>query len=53
MATVMEECFLDLDAPLPRICTKDVAMPVISSLQRAVMVSEEDILKACRDVVMA
>lgn len=51
MATVMEECFFDLDAPIQRVCTKDVPMPVATGLQRAVMVSEEDIVKACRRTV--
>jgi acetoin:2,6-dichlorophenolindophenol oxidoreductase subunit beta len=50
MATVMDQCFFDLDAPIQRVCTKDVPMPVAPALQKAVMVSEEDILNACRAV---
>jgi pyruvate/2-oxoglutarate/acetoin dehydrogenase E1 component len=51
MAMVVEECFFDLDAPIQRVCGKDVPMPVAPALQRAVMVSEEDILRACRVAV--
>lgn len=53
MATVMEECFFDLEAPIQRVCNQDVPMPAAPSLQNAVMVSEEDILRACRTVVTA
>ncbi|MFZ0036065.1 MAG: alpha-ketoacid dehydrogenase subunit beta [Candidatus Acidiferrales bacterium] len=48
MAMVVEKCFFDLDAPIQRVCGKDVPMPVAPALQRAAMVSEEDILRACR-----
>ena len=43
MAVMIEECFFDLDAPIRRVCTEDVPMPVATSLQKAVMVSEEQI----------
>lgn len=48
MAVVMEHCFFDLDAPIQRVCGQDAPMPVAPSLQNAVMVSEADIIKACR-----
>ena len=48
MARVVEECFYELDAPPQRVCTRDVPMPVAPSLQKAVMVSEEEIIAACR-----
>jgi pyruvate/2-oxoglutarate/acetoin dehydrogenase E1 component len=51
MAVMMEECFFDLDAPIRRVCTQDVPMPVATSLQKAVMVAEEDIAAACRGVL--
>ena len=51
MATVMENCFFDLDAPIQRVCNKDVPMPVAASLQKAAMVSEDEILNACRAVL--
>jgi pyruvate/2-oxoglutarate/acetoin dehydrogenase E1 component len=48
MAVVMERCFFDLDAPIQRVCGQDTPMPVAPSLQNAVMVSEADIIEACR-----
>ena len=48
MARVVEECFYELDAPPQRVCTRDVPMPVAPALQKAVMVSEEEIIAACR-----
>jgi len=53
MATVVEECFYELDAPPQRVCTRDIPMPVAPSLQRAVMVSEEEIVSACRRTLAA
>jgi pyruvate dehydrogenase E1 component beta subunit len=51
MATVIEDCFWDLDAPIKRVCNKDVPMPVAASLEKTAMVSEEDILNACLEVI--
>jgi pyruvate/2-oxoglutarate/acetoin dehydrogenase E1 component len=48
IAVVMEQSFFDLDAPIQRVCSRDVPMPVAPSLQNAVMVSEAEIVKACR-----
>jgi len=53
MAVMMEECFFDLDAPIQRVCTRDAPMPVATALQKAVMVSEEDIAAACRGALKA
>jgi len=53
MAAVVEDCFWDLDAPIKRVCSKDVPMPVATALERTVMVSEEDIANACLEVVQA
>jgi pyruvate/2-oxoglutarate/acetoin dehydrogenase E1 component len=53
MAQVVEECFYELDAPPQRVCTRDVPMPVAPALQKAVMVSEEEILAACRRTLAA
>jgi pyruvate/2-oxoglutarate/acetoin dehydrogenase E1 component len=50
-ATITASCFFDLDAPVKMICGKDVPMPVAPSLQRAVMVSEEGLLHACRELM--
>jgi len=51
MAVVMEHSFFDLDAPIQRVCAKDTPMPVATSLQNAVMVTEADITEACRVAV--
>jgi len=48
MAVAMEECFFSLDAPIQRVCGYDVPIPVAPALQKAVMVSEEQIASACR-----
>jgi pyruvate/2-oxoglutarate/acetoin dehydrogenase E1 component len=48
MACVSEECFFDLEAPIQRVCTKDAPMPMAPSLQQAVMVSEAEVVAACR-----
>ena len=53
VAVMIEECFFDLEAPIRRVCTEDVPMPVATSLQKAVMVSEEHIAMACREVLAA
>jgi acetoin:2,6-dichlorophenolindophenol oxidoreductase subunit beta len=47
-ATITQSCFFDLDSPVRMVCGKDVPMPVAPSLQKAVMVSEDDVLKTCR-----
>lgn len=52
MASVIEECFFDLDVPIQRVCTKDVPMPVAPLLQKTAMVSEEDIISACRKALL-
>ncbi|MGD0414783.1 MAG: alpha-ketoacid dehydrogenase subunit beta [Terriglobales bacterium] len=52
MAVIMEECFFDLDAPIQRVCVADVPMPAATALQKAVMVSEEDIATACRTAMV-
>ena len=53
MARVVEESFYELDAPPQRVCTRDVPMPVAPALQKAVMVSEEEIIAACRTTFAA
>jgi pyruvate/2-oxoglutarate/acetoin dehydrogenase E1 component len=53
VAGVVEECFYELDAPPQRVCTRDVPMPVAPGLQKTIMVSEEDIILACRKALAA
>jgi pyruvate/2-oxoglutarate/acetoin dehydrogenase E1 component len=48
VATIQQECFYDLDCPVARVCGKDVPMPVAAQLEQAVMVSETEIVEACR-----
>ncbi|HEY7302989.1 MAG TPA: alpha-ketoacid dehydrogenase subunit beta [Bryobacteraceae bacterium] len=48
VARIMETCFYHLDAPIQMVCTRDVPMPVAPALQKEVMVSEEDVIRACR-----
>lgn len=50
-ATISGECFFDLDAPVRLVCGKDVPAPVAPGLQKAVMVSDEDIVSECREVL--
>ncbi len=53
IAVVAESCFYELDAPPQRVCTRDIPMPVAPGLQKTVMVSEEEIILACRRVLAA
>lgn len=51
VARLTEVCFYELDAQIRRVCTKDMPMPVAPGLQKAVMVSEEDIVTACHATI--
>ena len=53
VSRVMESCFFDLEAPIQMVCTKDVPMPVSPALQKEIMVSEEDVVRACRAALAA
>jgi len=53
MAVVTEDCFWELEAPIRRVCNQDVPMPVATALEKSVMVSEEQILENCLEVVAA
>ena len=53
VSRVMESCFFDLEAPIQMVCTKDVPMPVSPALQKEIMVSEEDVVRACRTALAA
>jgi acetoin:2,6-dichlorophenolindophenol oxidoreductase subunit beta len=53
VASVMENCFYHLDAPIQMVCTRDVPMPVSPVLQKEVMVTEDDVLRACRIALAA
>jgi pyruvate dehydrogenase E1 component beta subunit len=45
-ATIMEEAFDDLDAPVARVCGADVPMPYAKELERAALPSEQQIVDA-------
>src|SRR5271165_6687840 len=49
-ATVMEECFDWLDAPLKRVAGKDVPLPYAANLERLALAQVEDIIAAAREV---
>jgi pyruvate dehydrogenase E1 component beta subunit len=49
-ATVMEECFDWLDAPLKRVAGKDVPLPYAANLERLALPQVEDIIAAAREV---
>lgn len=50
-ATVMEEAFDWLDAPVTRIGMRDVPMPYNDTLERSVIPTQADIAAACRAVL--
>ncbi len=45
-ATIMEEAFDELDAPVARVCGADVPMPYAKELERAALPSEQQIVDA-------
>src|SRR5713226_2172286 len=49
-ATVMEECFDWLDAPVKRVAGKDVPLPYAANLERLAVPQVEDIVAAAREV---
>jgi pyruvate dehydrogenase E1 component beta subunit len=49
-ATVMEECFDWLDAPVKRVSGKDVPLPYAANLERLAVPQVEDIVAAAREV---
>src|SRR3954452_13382288 len=49
-ATMMEECFDWLDAPLKRVTGKDVPLPYAANLERLATPQVEDIVAAAREV---
>ncbi len=49
-ASVMEACFDWLDAPVKRVCGKDIPLPYAANLERLAVPQVEDIVKAAREV---
>ena len=48
---VMERAFDALDAPIVRVCGKNLPMPYSASLEPVVIPQEDDICRAIRDVL--
>jgi pyruvate dehydrogenase E1 component beta subunit len=49
-ASLMEECFDWLDAPVKRVTSKDVPLPYAANLERLALPQVEDIVAAAREV---
>jgi pyruvate dehydrogenase E1 component beta subunit len=49
-ALMMEHCFDDLDAPIARVCHKDVPLPYAANLEKLALPQIEDIVAAARGV---
>jgi pyruvate dehydrogenase E1 component beta subunit len=49
-AIAMEELFDDLDAPVQRVCAKDVPLPYAANLEKLALPNVDDIVAACSDV---
>jgi len=49
-ALMMEHCFDDLDAPIARVCHKDVPLPYAANLEKLALPQVEDIIAAARGV---
>lgn len=49
-ALMMEHCFDDLDAPIARVCHKDVPLPYAANLEKLALPQVEDIVAAARGV---
>lgn len=50
-ARIMEYCFYDLDAPVQRLCRKEVPVPYARHLEEAVIPQLEDILLKIREML--
>ncbi len=49
-ARIADRCFADLDAPVRRVGAKDCFPPYASSLEAAVLPSQEDVTNAIRNL---
>lgn len=49
-AIMMEECFDWLDAPVTRVCAKDVPMPYAANLEKLALPQVEDVVEAVKKV---
>tara|TARA_B100001123_G_scaffold245679_2_gene274616 strand:+ start:53 stop:1042 length:990 start_codon:yes stop_codon:yes gene_type:complete len=49
-AIAMEELFDDLDAPVVRVCAKDVPLPYAANLEKLALPSTKDVVAAAEDI---
>ena len=49
-ARINENVFYELDAPVKRVCSKEVPMPYAAQLEKAVMPQIETITQVCKDI---
>ena len=51
MATIMENCFYDLDAPVARVCSQEVPIPYAKHLEDAALPQVPGIVRAIKEVL--
>jgi pyruvate dehydrogenase E1 component beta subunit len=51
IARIVENCFYELDAPIERVCSKEVPIPYPRHLEQAALPQVSDILAAAHRVV--
>lgn len=50
-ARIMEKCFYDLDAPVQRLCRKEVPIPYARHLEEAVIPQENDVVQKLKEML--
>lgn len=50
-ARIVENCFYDLDAPVQRLCRKEVPIPYAHHLEEAIIPQKDDILKKIKEML--
>ena len=51
MARIMEQAFYDLDAPVARVCSREVPVPYAKHLEDAALPQWQDIVRAAKEVL--
>ncbi len=51
MAIIMENAFFELDAPVARVCTKEVPIPYAKHLEEAALPQVEDVVMAAKNML--
>jgi len=47
----MEQAFYDLDAPVARVCSREVPVPYAKHLEDAALPQSQDIVRAAKEVL--